>query len=280
MVVLLAACAPTRTAEVGKWACSNHEDDDHDGLFDCNDPDCQYLDLCRRTVASEDAGTLGDAARPEGGSVKPPARMDAGVTSRPDEDAGRTGDEDGGGNEIPLVDGGPTCKPACATTEACIDLTCTPVSAQEPGQYSLTILQAVVPDATPYLMMCLDISCPETTPVPSIPFGLCSCPVDPYVVVTLTRGNKPPMVIGMTSVQIDTDTPIFDDPAITVQIMAGDVIRFQVFDKDDDSPDDLIFTCPLNLTDLTITDPITCTPAPNPYTLIVPSVTYTLKPKK
>lgn len=280
LALLLASCDSPKIGEVGAELCRNHKDDDHDGREDCDDPDCHNQDVCL------DGGlVLGGAARdgggnfPDGGLIGPPLLLDSGTVHIPRMDSGMDNtDEDGGSVSVPVDAGVPQCVPACPSTAACIDGKCTQVSAQEPGLYTLHIDSAVVPDASPFVFQCYDISCPETSPLPSIPNALCSCPVDPYVLVTLTHAGGKPMTIGSTTPQIDTDTPNFDDPAIDLKITSGDVLRFEVYDKDDDGRDDLIFSCPVDLTNV-MPGMITCMPAPNYFAPFMPQVNGTLSAK-
>jgi hypothetical protein len=98
------------------------------------------------------------------------------------------------------------------------------------------------------------------------------------VVVTLTHSGAEPMTIGMTTPQIDNDMPTFTDPPIDLKIMSGDVLRFEVFDKDTAGRDNMLFSCPVDLTDVKAGS-ITCTPAPNYFAPFVPQVNGTLSVK-
>lgn len=51
-VLLAFACSEPRVAEDRAAACSNHVDDDGDGLIDCDDPDCAGSEACEKTTAT------------------------------------------------------------------------------------------------------------------------------------------------------------------------------------------------------------------------------------
>jgi hypothetical protein len=48
VLVVIVACSEPKVAEDSAAACSNHKDDDGDGLIDCDDPDCFSTDACER----------------------------------------------------------------------------------------------------------------------------------------------------------------------------------------------------------------------------------------
>lgn len=54
--LLVFACSEPRVSEDRAAACSNHLDDDGDGLIDCEDPDCAGTEACEKTSATCENG--------------------------------------------------------------------------------------------------------------------------------------------------------------------------------------------------------------------------------
>lgn len=51
-LVMAAACSEPQIVESGPGACSNKQDDDGDGLIDCDDPDCAASGVCERLLST------------------------------------------------------------------------------------------------------------------------------------------------------------------------------------------------------------------------------------
>ena len=246
-ILLLAACAASPVGEVGREACTNRVDDDHDTLLDCLDPDCQNLDICRSQLAPTASGL--DAGKGSGGTgvINPPPPTDSGKFL--DEDAGFGDDEDGGA--LSILDAGPrTCDPACPATEECDEGVCTPVATDAPAAFALTILSANAEN------MSVRGECYDEDPC--IIYVCGACVIDPYVkVVRVLADTNAEKVIGMTTFNNNTTSPTFDDPAMQVELSKGDALRFEVWDHNEDRDDGLLFSCKPDLRVL-MSGPIGC----------------------
>jgi hypothetical protein len=254
--LLLASCDSPQIGEVGPHACSNSEDDDHDGRKDCADPDCQNLDMCRRLIIELDGGISHQGHLPEGGVIGPPPQLDSGIISRPHMDSGTSKppvDEDDSGMSIPIVDAGSkACDPKCTATEECIDGVCKAVTASASQTIAVHITHAEVEDTTlapdENLTTCLEWEC-------SIPF-VC-CPIEPYVRVVQIHDSKE-TVIGSTRVITTAATTAIPNrvrelnygssETWTVDLAEGDLLDFQLWDHNGEMPDRKIFECKPDLT--------------------------------
>ena len=224
-------------------------DEDHDGLVNCDDPDCQNLDICRDAGRrGGDAGTTPPATTGhiDAGSMKPPADMDGGEIRLPVVD-GATDDDDGG-TAVPTPDAGPvdagppppTCSPKCSATEQCVDLTCEPVSSTTSQTMSVTVASVAAASSIR--------SRPATTRLPEPSWGLC-CPIDPYVRVIQMHADKP-TVVGQTDTVLDDASPMYTSaPTWTVDLAQGDLLVFQVWDDNSELADTELYECKPNLTD-------------------------------
>lgn len=235
LVVL--GCSTASPGEFTYAACSDRDDNDGDMLADCDDPDCQAFDHCTAHVMSPDAGAPPDAGSRDGG---PQQRPDAG--SGTDEDAG--GDDDAGGVDAARPDAGAIpCGGSCGATQVCIDERCeNPPPAV--GRFTVTIVSVGVPDMNESAR-CFDDFC--ANPFPSPPFGFCTCPPDPYVLVVRIRGDVQ-TTVGRTATAIDERMPDFSDTPMMVELTLGDVLRVSVLDEDPSPPDQPMYEC--NLRDL------------------------------
>jgi hypothetical protein len=255
LALLLAACDSPRIGEVGHQACTNDLDDDHDGLENCADPDCQNLDECRGFLIALDGGAFDGGRVPEGGIIGPPLLLDGGSGIPPHMDSGMSNeppDEDSG-VVIPIVDAGPpaTCTPKCKDTEECIDLECKPVTASTSQTIAVTI-QGARATPTGFFGECLDLEC-------GVPIGLC-CPLDSYVrVVQVHADGSPDEVIGRTATARSMSYQIEYTGAatFTVNLAQGDYLDFELFDENTDMDDRLLFDCKPDLTNLK-SGPQTC----------------------
>ncbi|MFI5307721.1 MAG: hypothetical protein ACHQ53_10235 [Polyangiales bacterium] len=262
LAATLAACSAARPGEYGEEQCSNH----------CDDPDCWGTATCRvyaKTAAVQDAGM--DAA-PKHAAASP----DAASTDRDSAvamDAGaalqiaplQIGDAaplpaDAGPAFVDAAARPPPCDPVCKTDEVCTDGQCTAVAVETSGKYQLTIVSANAPDQSP-TSRCYDTLC--ANPLSAVPYGLCLCDVDPYVVVTRIR-NGVETKIGMTSIVMDQPNPMYVDATFIIDLMRGDILRFDVWDHNDmPVADQLLFECKPNLTNL-MPGPIGCTTLAGP----------------
>lgn len=248
--MLLASCDSPQIGEVGAQLCSNHKDDDHDGRQDCDDPDCQNQDVCLDGGLAL-GGTKRDGGRlPEGGVIGPPLLIDSGIVHTPHMDSGMSSnppDDDDSGVSIPIVDAGTKqCDPGCLKTEECIDGACKAVTASASQTIAVHITHAQVEDTT-LVSTCVETEC-------SLLFGC--CPLDPYVRVVQIHDSKE-TVIGMTRI-ITTGTSVIpnrvreldysDSDTWTVGLAEGDLLAFELWDHNDDMPDQKIFDCKADLT--------------------------------
>jgi hypothetical protein len=273
LLLMLLGCSGPRLRELGEVACHNGMDDDHDGLWDCADPDCFGAAACG-THPSMDAGAKTklvdmDATPGAGG-----ANIDAGGSAAfvPIDAAA---DEDGGATRMldATVAPPPPCDPACAIDQECIDHKCQGVAVKTPGEYTLTIVSVVAPDQS-YTSACYDYPCDK--PLSFVGIGLCPCPVDPYVVVVLVSAGKEVMRF-MTPVVTDDPNATFPPTPFTLQLMQGDVLRFEVWDHDDPpNPDDKLFDCKPDLTNV-MPGPLSCSTMAGPLNAQLVSVTADLQ---
>jgi hypothetical protein len=260
-MVGFAGCSSPRLGEFGEAACKNGVDDDDDMRVDCDDPDCLGTDYCRvrskiaplPSPNSMDSGRDLDAGPNRDASqaaldatipldsappiLPPPVQIsDAGVLPT---DAGPAFVDAAG---LP-----PACDPACKADEVCTDGKCTAVAVDTSGRYLLTIQSVLAPDQSP-TSRCFDTLCEN--PLSAVPYGLCVCHVDPYVVVVRIRKGVETK-LGMTSVVQDNPAPMYTDATFTIELMAGDVLRFDVWDSNDPPiADQFMFACKPNLTNL------------------------------
>jgi len=222
--LLLAACSSSSGAEVGTTLCSDNLDNDDDGSFDCDDPDCFALEACRQNAGMTSGRPTPD--KPDAGSVSHPVGTNPGSPGNPP-----VGQADGGGEPMPtFVDAGAfECSP-CRPTEACVAGQCQVVAVDQAAHYALHILSAVAPDQDA-TTRCYD-SLPDCKGNISIsPYAVCNCPTDPFVRVILLRGTKT-MSIGMTEAVTDDATPTFPSNDIDLSVEPGDVLIFEVWDAE------------------------------------------------
>jgi hypothetical protein len=237
-LLLLTACAASPVGEAGAAHCTDRQDNDDDGHFDCDDPDCQNLDICRQHVTQ--VGPM-DASTGSGGTpVKPPLGMDAG--RQIDEDDGGMIDEDDGGMQLPpVLDAGPgECDPACLATEECSDGNCKPVATDMPVHLALTVRSAMASNTALITQECLDEG-------PCIPYVCTTCVIDPYVSVVRVHEDETEEEIGKTATVNNTAMPRFNGPKIEVELAKGDVVRLDVLDDNRNERDKLLFSCKLDL---------------------------------
>ncbi len=248
LALAVAGCRSQRPGEYGEVACNNHLDDDHDGLLDCRDPDCFGTATCKAHMDAAVVKSDMDAGRPQDAGSSPPEPMDAGDAAKALPDATAPADDDSGAAvELDAAAAKPPCDPVCKPDEQCIDHQCKPVAVQTPGRYTLQIESATVPRSSSLDTRCYDLVCDN---VLSIPYSLCACAVDPYIRVILVRSGDETLV-GQTSYVKGSDDPTYHDAPFPLQLMKGDVLRFEAWDHDDPSTtDELLFACKPDLTDV------------------------------
>jgi hypothetical protein len=259
-LVANAACNSVTISEVTHAACTDEAraDEDNDGLANCDDPDCFGFEECRRSRMSNEAGsTGGDSAQlptsgsagsaTAGTSALPPIAGAGAPAERPDAAV----DEDDAGEEMPMGGDGdvePTepCG-ACAPTEMCLNDECVPIPKPAPqeGAFTLYLLSATAPVQTPLTTNCYDIACPSGR---SLPYGICTCPPDPYVRIVIERGARR-LKVGETEVAENTTEGEYV-ASFDIEVEPGDVIRFDVFDEDEPFTDELMYSCTPNLAEL------------------------------
>jgi hypothetical protein len=105
------------------------------------------------------------------------------------------------------------------------------------GDTVLTLTSVTIPDQND-IAKCFDDTC---GPVPSPPFGFCTCPPDSFVRLTRVRAGEE-TDIGRTATATDTREPDFSDMPMTVSLLPDDVVRAYVVDEDD-GPDQLLYKC-------------------------------------
>jgi hypothetical protein len=232
----LCACTTSPAVEA---LCGDDIDQDGDGMTDCGDPDCHASDDC-----------IGSRAAP----VRPPA--DAGH-QRPPLFQNDSGPKDGQVGDawtqptdaqvtpsdaqvVPPVDadGGDDACSACAANEVCVAGACQPAAAPTSGAYFLRLLSGTVP-AMDARTFCHD-AC-------GIPAGFCMCAPDPYVRVALLRAGEAPQHVGTTEMVVDSLEPVFPPNRFVIDLAAGDVLRFDVYDEDEPASDDALYDCNVDL---------------------------------
>jgi hypothetical protein len=237
-LVWLCACTTSPAVEA---LCDDRVDQDGDNLFDCADPDCQASDDCVGSRAApvrppEDAGhfrppLLNNDAAVKDGEVGDAWTQDPDAMSPPLEDARVIPplDEDAGEDPCTL----------CSLNEACVAGVCQPAAAPTSGAYDLRLLTGTVPAMNPQTFLCYD-GCGVIMGV------VCPCQPDPYVRIALLHDGKEQLV-GITAVVADTATPEFPPVDFAIDLAAGDVLRFDVYDSDAPVSDTLIYQCNADL---------------------------------
>jgi hypothetical protein len=256
LLVFLAAassCASTPVGEFTAEACTDGDDTDHDGLYDCNDPDCWVFCPVRGNVE------VGDASSSDPSDAAPDAM------SKPAPDSGKPNamhDEDAGVEPMdaamPDDDGGTAPDPCkCPQGQSCIDGQCRPnPSPTIEGTYTLHVTSALVP-LGPDNDHCFDYSgaaCPM-----KLPF-VCDCQrPDPYVVVLQ---NKTVLSQATTPEVRDTVNAQWPAaPSVMVTLKATDTLTFRAFDWDGLGQDQPIFDCMPDLSVLSMgADALACSP--------------------
>lgn len=239
-VFCLCACTTLPPVEV---LCGNKVDEDDDKLTDCADPDCAASDDC--------VGARAMSVKPpfDGGHMKPPLlEGGAAIDAQPD-DSGQRADAnvdammtmpppDAQVVTPPIDDDAGTepC-PACASNETCVDGKCQPAASPTSGAYSLRLLTGTVPAMNEF-SLCYDACV--------ILAGVCPCLPDPYVRIVLVHDGAEQFV-GMTDAVDETVTPEFPVHDFDIELAAGDVLRFDVYDEDDPDRDNLLYTCNADL---------------------------------
>ena len=228
-------CACT-TAPAVESQCGNGGDDDGDDLADCDDSDCQASDECVGPRISQVKPPRGGAPHDLDGGDKPMDAMLGDSWSGDSPDA--TPPEDG--QIAPPIDedGGTDSCPVCATNEACVDGVCQSAAAPSSGAYNLRLLGGAVPSMND-IGFCYD-ACGF------IPAGACLCAPDPYVIIFLGQGEAAERV-GMTEPVSDTLSPRFPPLDFPIDLAAGDVLRFDVYDYDQPDRDNFLYTCNADL---------------------------------
>jgi hypothetical protein len=248
------SCTSTPVGEFTAEACTDGEDNDRDGLYDCDDPDCWALCPVRGNVE------IGDASS----SDPPDAAPDA--MSKPVPDSGKPTSihEDDAGVEpmdaaMPDDDGGALPDPCkCPQGQSCIDGQCRPnPSPTIAGMYTLRVTSALVP-LGPDNDHCFDYS---GACLMKLPF-VCDCQrPDPYVVVLQ---NKTVLSKATTPEVRDTVNAQWTAaPSVVVTLKATDTLTFRAFDWDGLGQDQPIFDCMPDLSVLSMgADALSCIPRP------------------
>lgn len=251
-MLVLAGCKMGGPGESTIQQCDDEEDNDNDGLFDCDDPGCRALEVCNDAAVPmipppPPPTMFGDSTTtlPLGGSSAPMMSVpDAG----PDLDAG----EEPPPQQPPVIEEPPPpCDGLCTATQSCnSDNECIDITAPMEGNFELRVVSARVP-ARGAFGLCLDMDC-------SFPFDLsCRCAPDPLVRVLRVR--QPPtdgaevevIEIGRT-VTIENDvTPTFPAEGYPLELEPGDALRFEVWDADPElDTAQFVFECRPNLREL------------------------------
>ncbi|HEY2734881.1 MAG TPA: hypothetical protein VGI70_12890 [Polyangiales bacterium] len=241
LCVLLAGLAACDVNTLGEWdpvRCSNGIDDDHDGLIDCDDPDC-WAFACDKPSNDQPMDAAVDASRPisdAGSSRDKDAQTDSSILPPPpppppDDDSGMMSIEDASMPPASCANGGMSCP----SGSSCMNGVCNPDSIA--GDYTLQIVSAVVPQRT-VTGVCFDFDmlCP--------PLGSCDeCMPDPFVVV-LKNGVG---MVGTASHVLNTTTPMWSDAKFSLSLSQGDRLEFDVWDWDP-LINTRMFTCVPDLT--------------------------------
>jgi hypothetical protein len=255
--MLGAGCAVSIRGELTSAECQNAKtdaqgsrtgDDDGDGLYDCEDPDCWVYDFC---VDQKDTSlTVKDAAV----ATQPDGSAGTG-SNQPGVDAS-TGSIDEDGGVLPVTDAGPT------TMSGCDAASCMPEPLL-PGDFRIVVKSGNVPAAIGYTTICYDDTCL------SPPAGVCGCAVDPYVTVIVRTGGQ--MTMKSTPIVYDSTTPVWsskDSNGFVVHLDQYSTVEFHVYDSDalepSEGPDDPIFTCKPDLAGLEQSK-LVCSPAAGTY---------------
>ena len=217
VIVVGGACSVSRgEGEYGVGVCSDHADNDNDGMADCRDPDCQPEDVCGRAspLKEPDSGpaehppTAGDPALPpafpgpdDAGVTDPPSppMTDAQVSEPPSPDASAPEPPD---DPPPVVE----CTPACASNATCIEGFCVPNEAVFVEVWDVVSVSVQLPrkDSNG---MCLD---PPYVCVRPEPLAICDCAPDPMVRVAVKRPGEEPKVAFETKTVLGTDEHVWE----------------------------------------------------------------------
>ncbi|HMI92648.1 MAG TPA: hypothetical protein VK509_14835, partial [Polyangiales bacterium] len=222
LLALACICACTTSPAV-EALCDDDVDQDGDNLFDCADPDCQASDDCVGSRAAPvrpppaDGGhfrppVLGSDAAAKDGEVGDAWTQDPDATTAPREDAQVVPPIEDDAGEDPCL--------LCAVNETCVAGSCQPAAAPTSGAYDLQLLMGTVP-ATNAQAFCYDACV--------ILAGVCPCQPDPYVRIVLLHDGREQLV-GVTQAVEETVTPVFPPMPFAVDLAAGDVLRFDVYD--------------------------------------------------
>jgi hypothetical protein len=248
---VLCACTTSPAFEA---LCGDDIDQDGDSMTDCADPDCHATEEC--------IGSRASTVRPpaDGNRPRPPLFQDDGGpkdgqvgdawTQPTDADVVPTD-----GRVPPLdADGGEDECASCASNEVCIAGACQPAAAPTSGAYNLTLLSGTVPSMDSRTF-CYD-PC-------GIPAAVCACAPDPYVRIALLREGQAPKHVGATQAVSDTLEPVFPPVGFPIDLAAGDVLRFDVYDDDEPDPADELYNCTVDLSGVSADEPkdtaLTCT---------------------
>src|SRR3954464_868076 len=235
IVTSLAAssCAERPVGEFTADDCNDGDDNDHDLMTDCDDPDCWVFCPFRGAFQIGDASSSAppdagpDAATQpaaDSGKPKPMGEDDAGM---PPVDAGS---EDDGGSS-------PACE--CASGETCVDGECKPpASTMIEGTYPLTVVTAPVP-LGPSANSCFDY---ENVGCLARVAPLCDCRFPDTYVVVLLNGTAL-MKATTTPVQSTTNPVWTNSPKVTIDLKPDSKLTFIAFDSDGFGQDPQIFSC-------------------------------------
>lgn len=255
LAALVASCASVVPGEVTEAACSTPRiDEDHDGLFDCEDPDCHGFEVCRErrnrepstggndgsggSGGSGGVGGLGGAAPPTGGSG-----------GSDDDDAGGDDPRDAG-DAASAMDAEPPepCGGSCGVGAVCnLDTNKCEATGSEGGLYAITVLSATVPRETPPVL------CVDACQGPTV---WCPCPPDPFVKVIHVRPasdpDDPPVEeeLLQTATLRDNEMPMFSEAPTQLELLPGDVLRFELWQDPLFDANKLVFECTPDLSEV------------------------------
>jgi hypothetical protein len=251
-------CAAVVPGEVTAAACSTPTiDEDHDGLIDCKDPDCHGFEHCR--VPGDDAPDAGNAGRGgasasggSGGSAGS-TPVSGGMGGSSSDDAGEVEPVDASDNPMGMDATEPEPEPepcggSCGVGAVCDLATNECMSTGSMGGlYAITVLSATAPRETP-IAQCVD-PCQG-------PAVWCPCPADPFVRVIRVRPGSDPEdgadedEIVKTATLRDNEAPMFIEPPTQLELLKGDVLRFELWQDLVFNNDALVFECTPDLAEV------------------------------
>jgi hypothetical protein len=256
-LAFVSACAAGVTGEVTAAACSTPNiDEDNDDLIDCKDPDCHGFEHCRNVrdsgqsepEAGGSGGMSGSGGAGGSGGGEP---ISGGMGGSSSDDAGDAEPVDAGGDADPLDAMEPEppepCGGSCGVGAECnVDTNMCVPTGSKGGSYTITVLSATAPRETP-IAQCVD-PCQG-------PAVWCPCPADPFVRVVrvrLTDADSPPdeEEIVQTATLRDNEAPTYTEAPTQLELIKGDVLRFELWQDLLLSDDAMVFECTPDLAEV------------------------------